>query len=132
MITEFLTIGGDGPALAADITRPDLGAPIAGVVVCHPPPAYGGTRESHIVRALVGAFVARGMAALTFDRHVGPFLLRDGDVVRLRPWAIRWTTPGQLDAMAAAAGLTLEAEWSDWEGAAFDQDSVNRIAIYRA
>jgi len=67
VITEFLTIGGDGPALAADITRPDLGAPIAGVVVCHPHPAYGGTRESHIVRALVGAFVARGMAALTFD-----------------------------------------------------------------
>ena len=67
MITEFLTIGGDGPALAADITRPDLGAPVAGVVVCHPHPAYGGTRESHIVRALVRAFVTRGMAALTFD-----------------------------------------------------------------
>ena len=67
MITEFLTIGGDGPALAADITRPDLGAPVAGVVVCHPHPAYGGTRESHIVRALVQAFVERGMAALAFD-----------------------------------------------------------------
>jgi hypothetical protein len=72
VITEFLTIGGDGPALAADITRPDLGAPVAGVVVCHPHPAYGGTRESHIVRALVRAFVTRGMAALTFDfRGVG-------------------------------------------------------------
>ncbi len=67
MITEFLTIGGDGPALAADITRPDLGAPVAGVVVCHPHPAYGGTRQSHIVRALVRAFVDRGMAALSFD-----------------------------------------------------------------
>lgn len=67
MITERLTIGGDGPALAADITRPDLGTPVAGVVVCHPHPAYGGTRESHIVRALVRAFVDRGMAALSFD-----------------------------------------------------------------
>jgi len=67
VITEFLTIGGDGPALAADITRPELGAPVAGVVVCHPHPAYGGTRESHIVQALVRAFVDRGMAALTFD-----------------------------------------------------------------
>ena len=67
MITEHLTIGGDGPALAADITRPDLGAPVAGVVVCHPHPAYGGTRESHIVRALVRAFTERGMAALSFD-----------------------------------------------------------------
>ena len=67
MITERVVIGGDGPALAGEMARPDTGAPVAGVVVCHPHPAYGGTRESHIVRALVRGLVERGMAALSFD-----------------------------------------------------------------
>ena len=64
MISERITIGGDGPALAADLMRPDSGAALGGVGVCHPHPMYGGTRESHVVRALSRAIVAEGMAAL--------------------------------------------------------------------
>lgn len=67
MISERVTIGGDGPPLAAEILRPDAGTPLAGVVVCHPHPMYGGTRESHVVRALGKAIVAERMAALVFD-----------------------------------------------------------------
>ncbi len=67
MITERIAIGGDGPLLAGQISRPHMGAPVAGVVVCPPHPAFGGTRESHVVRALVTAYVASGMAALSFD-----------------------------------------------------------------
>ena len=67
MITERITIDGDGPSLAAEIMRPDTGVPLAGVVVCHPHPMYGGTRESHVVRALARAIVAQRMAALVFD-----------------------------------------------------------------
>ena len=67
MITERITIDGDGPPLAAEIMRPDTGVPLAGVVVCHPHPMYGGTRESHVVRALARAIVAQRIAALVFD-----------------------------------------------------------------
>lgn len=67
MITERITIGGDGPSLAAEIMRPDAGTPLAGVVVCHPHPMYGGTRESHVVRAIARSVVAERMAALVFD-----------------------------------------------------------------
>ena len=67
MISERVTIGGDGPALAGEVLRPDAGTPLAGVVVCHPHPMYGGTRESHMVRALGLAMVAQRMAALVFD-----------------------------------------------------------------
>ena len=67
MISERVTIGGDGPPLAAEILRPDAGTPLAGVVVCHPHPMYGGTRESHLVRALGRAIVAERLAALAFD-----------------------------------------------------------------
>jgi len=64
---------------------------------------------------------------------VGQFVdLRDGDVVRLRPWTIRWATPDQLDEMALAAGFTVEHRWSDWAGTPFGPDSVNRVTIYRA
>lgn len=72
MITERVTIGDDGPPLAAEIMRPDAGVPLAGVVICHPHPMYGGTRESHMVRAIAHALVAQRMAALVFDfRGVG-------------------------------------------------------------
>jgi alpha/beta superfamily hydrolase len=67
VISERITVGGDGPPLAAEILRPDAGTPLAGVVVCHPHPMYGGTRESHVVRALARAIVAQRMAALVFD-----------------------------------------------------------------
>ncbi len=47
--------------------RPDVGAPLAGVVVCHPHPMYGGTRGSHMVQAIARAVVEAHMAALVFD-----------------------------------------------------------------
>ena len=64
---ETHMIAGPVGRLEALLEEPEEGAPRFAAVVCHPHPAYGGTRESHIVRALVRAFVARGMAALTFD-----------------------------------------------------------------
>lgn len=67
MITERIALGGDGPPLVGELVYPAAGAPVAGVVVCHPHPAFGGTRESHVVRALVRAIAERGMAALSFD-----------------------------------------------------------------
>lgn len=45
--------------------------------------------------------------------------LRDGSV-RLRPWRIRYLSPGQLDTMAAAVGLELCDRWSDWRGGRFE------------
>lgn len=67
MTGERVTIGGDGPPLAGDLMQPDAGPALAGVVVCHPHPAYGGTRQSHVVQAIAHAVVAQRMAALAFD-----------------------------------------------------------------
>ena len=50
--------------------------------------------------------------------------------VRLRPWAIRWATPAQLDAMAAAAGLTLADRWEDMTMTPFDDDSAGHVSVY--
>ena len=66
------------------------------------------------------------------QQAMGQFVeLRDGMPVRLRPWAIRWALPDQLDSMAAAAGLVLESRWSSWSGAPFTAESSNHVSVYR-
>jgi hypothetical protein len=50
--------------------------------------------------------------------------------VRLRPWAVRWSFPEELDAMAAAAGLTLVGRWAGWNGEPFDADSRTHVSHY--
>jgi SAM-dependent methyltransferase len=50
--------------------------------------------------------------------------------VRLRPWAIRYATPAQLDAMAASAGLGLVARWGSFAGERFDSDSPRQVSAY--
>ena len=51
--------------------------------------------------------------------------------VRLRPWAIRWATPPQLDDMATAAGLRFDARQGDMAGAPFTDDSTQHVSFYR-
>ena len=40
--------------------------------------------------------------------------LTEAGGVRLRPWAIRYSSPDELDGMAAAAGLELASRAADW------------------
>ena len=55
----------------------------------------------------------------------------DGERVRLRPWAIRYAPPAELDAMAAAAGLVLASRWEDFERHPFGDDSPRHVSVYR-
>ena len=50
--------------------------------------------------------------------------------VRLRPWSIRYCTPTELDAMAAAAGLHLGDRWENVRRDPFDQDSPTHVSVY--
>ena len=52
--------------------------------------------------------------------------------IRLRPWQIRWASPNELDAIAAAAGLELAARWANWDRSEFTSDSTSHISLYRA
>jgi SAM-dependent methyltransferase len=56
--------------------------------------------------------------------------LSESGGVRLRPWAIRWSTPEQLDAMAATAQLHLVERVADFTGAPFDHESVTHVSTY--
>jgi SAM-dependent methyltransferase len=80
---------------------------------------------ARVVLAVTVTDVARQTASGQFVElvHGGP--------VRLRPWSIRWSTPAQLDAMAAVAGLELEHRWADWAGAEFTADSARHVSVWR-
>ena len=47
-------------------------SPVAGVVLCHPHPLYGGSMDNNVIYAVSKALVEKGMAALRFNfRGVG-------------------------------------------------------------
>jgi hypothetical protein len=54
----------------------------------------------------------------------------DGERVRLRPWAVRYAPPAELDAMAAAAGLVVEDRWEDFERHPFGDASPRHVTVY--
>ena len=54
----------------------------------------------------------------------GQFVEMRADGIRLRPWKVRWSTPAELDEMAAAAGLVLVERHSSWDKEPFTEDSA--------
>jgi ubiquinone/menaquinone biosynthesis C-methylase UbiE len=50
--------------------------------------------------------------------------------ISLRPWHIRWSTPEQLDALAAEAGLVLADRWADWQRTPFHADAPSHVSRY--
>jgi SAM-dependent methyltransferase len=76
---------------------------------------------------------------LSISRHDAEHQLAEGQFVelteaggvRLRPWAIRYATPSELDDMAGNAGMMLEHRWESFGGARFDDDSARHASVYR-
>lgn len=97
--------------------------------------AHGATTSSEVtVRSMAVDHVVLSVSVNRQDQQLaeGQFVQfsQDGGV-RLRPWSIRWATPEQLDAMAAAAGLRLDARFAEMAGSAFTDDSAQHVSIYR-
>ena len=66
------------------------------------------------------------------QRTSGQFVeLTEAGGVRLRPWAIRWATPDELDRMASAAGFTLIDRHADMAGTRYDDDADHHVSVYR-
>lgn len=57
--------------------------------------------------------------------------LRDGEPVRLRPWAVRPLALSLLDSWASAAGLELVSRDADWSDGPFDPDGRSHVSTYR-
>ena len=86
-----------------------------------------------------------GISALTVDRLVltatredpaeqtvtGQHVEMVDGSVRLRPWRIRWTTPDQLDRMAADAGLSLVERYASWSLETFSSISSSHVSVFQ-
>jgi SAM-dependent methyltransferase len=55
---------------------------------------------------------------------------QDGRVA-VRPFAITYSSPREIDAMCATAGLTLVSRHGSWQKTAFDDDSARHVSVYR-
>ncbi len=51
--------------------------------------------------------------------------------IRLRPIAIRYSWPSELDLMAGQAGLRLAARYADWDRRTFDSASGSHVSVYQ-
>ncbi len=51
--------------------------------------------------------------------------------IKLRPWMLRWTTPSQLDALAADAGLELVERYVNWTGEAYREEADTHVSVFR-
>jgi SAM-dependent methyltransferase len=59
-------------------------------------------------------------------------LTLDGQGMQLRPVAIRYCWPAELDLMAGLAGLRLDQRYGGWDKQPFDSGSREHISVYRA
>lgn len=55
----------------------------------------------------------------------------DGDGTHLRPVAIRYSWPGELDLMASQAGLRLAERYCGWDRRPFDSASGAHVSVYQ-
>ncbi len=51
--------------------------------------------------------------------------------IRIRPWAIRYASVAQLDAMATDAGFHVAERWEDPTRTPFDVNSPRHVTVYR-
>jgi SAM-dependent methyltransferase len=51
--------------------------------------------------------------------------------IRVFPARLRWSTSDELDTFAAAAGLSLEARWSDWDRKPCDDTGDMHVSVWR-
>ncbi|MEU8332830.1 class I SAM-dependent methyltransferase [Micromonospora sp. NPDC048839] len=71
-----------------------------------------------------------------YDRPAQSFIRQtitfDADGVHLKPFAMRYAWPHQIDEMAQQAGLRLTERYADWHRQPFTAESPSHISVYRA
>ena len=55
----------------------------------------------------------------------------DDGRVAVRPFTITYSSPDEIDAMCAEAGLSLVERRGSWQKTAFDDDSARHVSVYR-
>ena len=95
-------------------------------------PAPGRVQEAVSPRTITADRVVLSVSRTDPDRQeaMGQYVDITEAGIKLRPWHIRWSTPEQLDEMAASAGLVLADRWADWERTPFTAESPSHVSRY--
>jgi ubiquinone/menaquinone biosynthesis C-methylase UbiE len=102
------------------------------VVEAFVPQAHTGSQVSVRSMAADRVVLSASVHQATGQRAEGQFIeFTEAGGVRLRPWAIRWAMPDELDTMAGAAGLELTERWADFDRSGFDDTSERHVSVYR-
>jgi hypothetical protein len=82
--------------------------------------------------------VAEDSASFELSRHdaarqrvTTQIVTLDGQGMRMRPVAIRYCWPSELDLMAREAGLDLTERYADWSRRPFNSTSGGHVSVYR-
>jgi SAM-dependent methyltransferase len=111
----------------AQVLTPD-GCLVVEAIVPHP---HHGSQVS--VRTLSADRVVLSVSVhdAAGQRAEGQFVeLTEAGGVRLRPWSIRYSTPDELDDMAARAGLARRYRWGGFDRCEFGDDSALHVSVY--
>jgi SAM-dependent methyltransferase len=65
------------------------------------------------------------------QRVTAQIVTLDGDGMHLRPVALRYSWPSELDLMAAQAGLRLADRFGGWDRRPFDSASGGHVSVYQ-
>jgi SAM-dependent methyltransferase len=83
--------------------------------------------------------VTEDMASFELSRHdaaqqrvTTQIVTLDGQGMRMRPVALRYCWPSELDLMARQAGLQLTERYADWLRRPFDSASAGHVSVYRS
>ena len=115
-------------ASVADVLTPGGGFVIEAFVP-EPRPGSSVAVRSMTVDSVVLSVSTHDDDAQTAQGHYISFTASGG--VRLRPWAIRYSTVEQLDAMASSAGFAVGERWEDAQRTAFTTESPRHVTLYR-
>jgi len=100
---------------------------ITGAYLADGPPQSVGVSRMSTSDLVLSATLVDHEAQTIQGQHVE---ISDGGIT-MRPWFLRWTTPPQLDQLAASAGLALTERYADWSGSPFTSDSDQHVSVYR-
>ncbi|HWG63236.1 MAG TPA: SAM-dependent methyltransferase, partial [Streptosporangiaceae bacterium] len=65
------------------------------------------------------------------QRVTTQMIMLDGQGMHLRPVAIRYSWPAELDLMANRAGLRLAERYGDWDRGRFTSASSGHVSVYQ-
>ena len=115
---------------AARVLRPGGHLVIEAYVPPDPDPGLDrlvSTRSIDVDRVVLTASIRDSSAQVITGQHID--ITESG--IRLRPWRVRYSEPGEIDVMAGAAGLESVGRYAGWSGYRFDSTSTSHVSVYR-